>query len=62
VARGGFSEAEFLEHLQRAAVEKAADKNCRKCGKATSPKHTRCMHCGEPPDRTLRVESQVIKS
>ena len=48
LARGGVSEDEFLEHLQRVVVQKANDKNCRKCGKAMSAKHNRCMYCGEP--------------
>ena len=48
----GFSEDGFLERLQRAAAQKADDKACRKCGKAMSAKHSRCMYCGEqrPPD------------
>jgi len=48
LARGGVSEDEFLEHLQCVVVQKANDKNCRKCGKAMSAKHNRCMYCGEP--------------
>ncbi|MCI0701075.1 MAG: hypothetical protein L0241_08325 [Planctomycetia bacterium] len=48
LSQGGFSEEEFLERLQRAVAQKANDKNCRKCGKAMSAKHNRCMYCGEP--------------
>lgn len=48
----GFSEDGFLERLERAAAQKADDKSCRKCGKAMSAKHNRCMYCGEqrPPE------------
>lgn len=52
LAQPGFSEDGFLERLQHAAAQKADDKTCRKCGKAMSPKHNRCMYCGEerPPE------------
>ena len=32
--------------------QKADDKTCRKCGKAMSAKHNRCIYCGEerPPE------------
>ena len=45
---GGYSEVDFLDRLERAATQKAAAKNCRKCGKALNAKHHRCMYCGEP--------------
>jgi predicted amidophosphoribosyltransferase len=47
LTRGGLREDEFLAQVQKAAAQKAADKNCRKCGKAMSAKHSRCMYCGE---------------
>jgi hypothetical protein len=52
LARGAFTEDEFLERLQHAATAKAQGKNCRKCGKAMSAKHNRCMYCGaeRPPE------------
>jgi hypothetical protein len=52
LARGAFSEDEFLERLEHAAAQKAEGRNCRKCGKAMSAKHKRCMYCGEerPPE------------
>jgi hypothetical protein len=53
LSRGVFSEDEFLERLQHAAAQKAAEgKACRKCGKAMSAKHQRCIYCGEerPPE------------
>jgi hypothetical protein len=52
LSQPGFSEDDFLARLQRAAAQKADDKVCRKCGKAMSAKHSRCMYCGEqrPPD------------
>ena len=52
LSQPGFREDEFLERLQRAAAQKADDKDCRKCGKALNAKHSRCMYCGEqrPPD------------
>ena len=52
LSQGGCSEDSFLERLERAIAQKAADKTCRKCGKAMSAKHNRCMYCGEqrPPE------------
>jgi hypothetical protein len=49
---GEFSEDEFLERLEHAAAQKVAGRACRKCGKAMSAKHNRCMYCGEerPPE------------
>ena len=46
------SEDAFLERLEHAATRKAEEKNCRKCGKPMSTKHTRCMYCGaeRPPE------------
>jgi len=48
LSKTGMSEEEFLERVQRAVLQKADDKTCRKCGKAMSAKHSRCMYCGEP--------------
>jgi hypothetical protein len=52
LSRGEFSEDEFLERLERAVAHKAEGRTCRKCGKAMSAKHKRCMYCGEdcPPE------------
>jgi hypothetical protein len=52
LARGEFSQDEFLDRLESAAAQKADGKTCRKCGKAMSAKHKRCMYCGEerPPE------------
>jgi hypothetical protein len=52
LAQGGFSEDAFLERLGHAAAQRVDDKACRKCGKAMSPKHKRCIYCGEqrPPE------------
>jgi hypothetical protein len=52
LSRGEFSQDEFLERLERAVAQKAEGKTCRKCGKAMSAKHNRCMYCGEerPPE------------
>ena len=52
VARGAFSEEEFLDRLSHAAAQKAEGRTCRKCGKAMSAKHKRCLYCGEerPPE------------
>jgi hypothetical protein len=52
LSQPGFSEDVFLKRLERAVAQKADDKTCRKCGKAMSAKHTRCMYCGEqrPPE------------
>ncbi len=41
------TEAEFLDRLAQVAAEKVDNKNCRNCGKALNPKHSRCMYCGE---------------
>src|SRR5262249_40455006 len=46
LSHGVFSEDELLERLEKVALQKADDKNCRKCGKAMSAKHKRCMYCG----------------
>jgi uncharacterized low-complexity protein len=48
LSQPGFSEDKFAQALERAVAQKAADKNCRKCGKAMSAKHNRCIYCGEP--------------
>src|SRR5438874_8368313 len=52
LSRGEFSEDEFLQRLERAITQKAEANTCRKCGKAMSAKHNRCMYCGEerPPE------------
>ena len=52
LSRGEFSEDEFLDRLEHAAAQKAEGRTCRKCGKAMSAKHKRCMYCGEerPPE------------
>ena len=52
LSRGDFSEDQFLERLEHAIAQKAAGKTCRKCGKAMSAKHKRCIYCGEerPPE------------
>lgn len=52
LSQGGFSEDAFAKALERAVVQKAGDKTCRKCGKALSAKLNRCMYCGEqrPPE------------
>jgi len=49
---GQCSEDEFLKRLEHAIAQKAAGRACRKCGKAMSAKHKRCMYCGEerPPE------------
>ena len=41
------TEDDFLARLAQAATRKAEDKACGKCGKPISPKHNRCMYCGE---------------
>jgi hypothetical protein len=43
----GCTEDEFAQKLQQAVEQKAASKNCRKCGKALNPKHKKCLYCGE---------------
>jgi hypothetical protein len=48
LSRSEHSEDEFLERLEQAIAQKAEGKNCRKCGKAMSAKHARCIYCGEP--------------
>ncbi|HEV3146476.1 MAG TPA: hypothetical protein VGZ47_21495, partial [Gemmataceae bacterium] len=44
-------EQEFLDRLSAAAANKAVEKSdvntCHACGKPMSPKHTKCMYCGE---------------
>src|SRR6516225_2939888 len=52
LSRGEFTEDEFLERLEHAGAQKAEGRTCRKCGKAMSAKHKRCMYCGEerPPE------------
>jgi hypothetical protein len=52
LSHSGGSQEEFLERLERAVAQKAEGKACRKCGKALSAKHQRCMYCGEerPPE------------
>jgi hypothetical protein len=47
LSRGDLSEDEFLDRLEQAAAQKADGKTCRKCGKAMSPRHNRCIYCGE---------------
>jgi ribosomal protein L32 len=50
LAHAGVTEDQFLARLQQAiAAHAATNPNvCRKCGKAISPKHAKCMYCGEP--------------
>jgi len=48
LSQPGFSEDAFAQSLERAVAQKAADKACRKCGKALNAKHNRCIYCGEP--------------
>jgi hypothetical protein len=48
LSQPGCSEDLFAKCLERAVAQKAAEKNCRKCGKAMSAKHNRCIYCGEP--------------
>jgi hypothetical protein len=52
LSQGEFTEVEFLERLEHAALQKADGRTCRKCGKAMNAKHKRCMYCGEerPPE------------
>ena len=53
LSRGKSSEDEFLERLEHAVTQKARQgRTCRKCGKAMSARHNRCMYCGEerPPE------------
>jgi hypothetical protein len=53
LSRGALNEDEFLDRLEHAAAtQKAEGKTCRKCGKAMSAKHKRCIYCGEarPPE------------
>jgi hypothetical protein len=40
-------EDEFLQRMERAAAQMADAKFCRKCKKAMSAKHNRCIYCGE---------------
>ena len=52
LSQNTFSEDQFLERLEHAVAQKVDAKTCRKCGKAMSAKHNRCMYCGEerPPE------------
>jgi hypothetical protein len=45
--RNAFTVDEFLDRLEQANAEKPDPRMCRKCGKAMSAKHTRCIYCGE---------------
>ena len=51
LAVGGYAEDEYLARLAQAVGKRAAEdaegKVCVKCGKPMSPKHSRCMYCGE---------------
>jgi hypothetical protein len=47
LSRSESSENEFLDRLEQANAQKPAGKACRKCGKAMSAKHNRCIYCGE---------------
>jgi tRNA(Ile2) C34 agmatinyltransferase TiaS len=43
-------EQDFLDRLSAAAASKVAEKDtnvCHACGKVMSPKHTKCIYCGE---------------
>jgi hypothetical protein len=43
-------EQDFLDRLNAAAANKVAEKDantCQACGKPISPKHAKCMYCGE---------------
>ena len=37
-----------LAKLTQSVIEKGEGRVCGKCGKPMSPKHTRCIYCGEP--------------
>ena len=52
LSAGGPAEEEFLNRLEQAAAQKTDARICRKCGKAMSLKHSRCIYCGEarPPE------------
>jgi len=52
LSQGDFSEDQFLERLEHVIAQKAEGRTCRKCGKAMSAKHKRCIYCGEerPPE------------
>jgi hypothetical protein len=52
LSRGEGGQDEFLKRLESAVAHKDDGRTCRKCGKAMSPKHNRCMYCGEarPPE------------
>jgi hypothetical protein len=41
------AEDEFLDRLEEAAAQKAEGRTCRNCGRVMSPKHQRCIYCGE---------------
>jgi hypothetical protein len=43
-------EKDFLDRLSAATATKVAEKDinsCHACGKPISPKHSKCMYCGE---------------
>jgi hypothetical protein len=46
-SRGDLAEDEFLDRVEQVAAKRAEAKACRKCGRAMSPKHSRCIYCGE---------------
>lgn len=48
LADGPVTEDQFLARLQQAAARKADANTCGKCDKPMSPKHVRCIYCGEP--------------
>ena len=52
LAGGKAAEDDFLNRLEQAAAQKTDARICRKCGKAMSLKHNRCIYCGEarPPE------------
>ena len=52
LARGEVTEDQLLDRLQAAAAQRADSRACRKCGKAMSTRHKRCLYCGEerPPE------------
>ncbi|HMF19236.1 MAG TPA: hypothetical protein VKE98_18645 [Gemmataceae bacterium] len=51
IAADKAAEHEFLDRLSAAAASKAAGKAdlnaCHACGKPMSPKHAKCIYCGE---------------
>src|SRR5271154_5165027 len=55
LAGNAAAETDFLARLAQhtqAAVDSGDGRVCGKCGKAMSPKHNRCIYCGEarPPE------------